>query len=96
MKKFFFAIAVFFATMTVAFGQNVRVEGYYRSNGTYVIAPAPIDYWSIVTDSISYSVLIDSTYNSYDSLDFGFFPDTLIQELKVDLEGYSMQRCNLQ
>jgi hypothetical protein len=36
MKKFFFAIAVFFATMTVAFGQNVRVEGYYRNNGTYV------------------------------------------------------------
>lgn len=36
MKKFFFAIAVFFATMTVAFGQNVQVGGYYRSNGTYV------------------------------------------------------------
>ncbi|QQS30007.1 MAG: hypothetical protein IPM47_03380 [Sphingobacteriales bacterium] len=36
MKKIFLTFVLILATLSVALGQNVRVGGYNRSNGTYV------------------------------------------------------------
>jgi uncharacterized repeat protein (TIGR01451 family) len=59
----------------------------------YLVQPQALNNWSIVTDSTSYFVNIDSSYAYMDSLDFGFYPDTLIHELNAELVG-GFPRCN--
>jgi len=61
--------------------------------GTYIIQPENLTNWSIVTDSLSYTIVIDSSYNTMDSLNFGFYPDTLIDEIQLELVG-GFPRCN--
>lgn len=61
--------------------------------GSYVISPDPIEYWNLVTDSLTYTVVVDSTFDVIDSLDFGFFPDTLVNQLEPNLIG-GFPRCN--
>ncbi|MBI3134422.1 MAG: VCBS repeat-containing protein [Bacteroidetes bacterium] len=61
--------------------------------GTYTIQPQALNYWSIVTDSLSYQVIVDTAFAGMDSLDFGFFPDTIIHELNPELVG-GFPRCN--
>lgn len=73
-------------------------DGKYLMNfsdtiGSYSIFPELLNYWSITTDSLTYQVNIDSNFNSMDSLDFGFYPDTLVDSLDVHLIG-GFPRCN--
>lgn len=49
--------------------------------------------WSLTSDSISYSVQLSSNNPSIDSLDFGFYPDTIYSDFEVDLTT-SFPRCN--
>lgn len=61
---------------------------------SYTIFPEALSGWSITSDSTSYSVLMDSVDTfAYDSLNFGFFPDTLFTRLHSDLTG-GFPRCN--
>lgn len=66
---------------------------YTDTPGTYVIHPQYIDNWSIISDSLSYTFNIDSTFQSLDSLDFGLYPDTLVTILHSELTG-GFPRCN--
>ena len=73
-------------------------NGYYFMNfsdsvGTYQISPQNISNWSIVSDSLFYTIEVNILFNSRDSLDFGFYPDTLITEISSDLTG-GLPRCN--
>ena len=73
-------------------------DGKYFMNfedlqGAYEISANIPEYWSISTDSVIYNVIIDSSFTNRDSLDFGFFPDTIIDVLTSDLIG-GFPRCN--
>lgn len=73
-------------------------SGHYFMNfsdtlGTYHITPPALQYLSVVTDSLSYTIQLDSTFSVLDSLDFGFYPDTVVNEVQIDLTG-DLLRCN--
>lgn len=63
------------------------------TNGVYLLLPEELEHWSIVTDSLSYLIEINETFDSIDSLDFGFYPDSLFDAVTVDLVG-AFPRCN--
>jgi hypothetical protein len=75
------------------------INGNYVMNfgdttgATYQIQPQPIQYWSIVSDSLSYQMHIDSSFTTVDSLDFGFYPDTVITSLTTQLAA-GTPRCS--
>jgi hypothetical protein len=60
---------------------------------SYLVQPPNSGYWGLTSDSTSYTVNVDAGFIYVDSLDFGFFPDTLVDTLTVDLVG-SFPRCN--
>ncbi len=73
-------------------------DGNYFMNfapdfGTYLISPGEIPYWALITDSLNYTVAVDDDFVVMDSLDFGFFPDTMITEIATTITG-AFPRCN--
>lgn len=73
-------------------------DGEYLINftdtmGVYIVAPVVPQYWAISTDSLSYTVVIDSVFTNMDSLDFGFYPDTIVDDLEPVLVG-GFPRCS--
>ena len=75
------------------------VEGHYYSpvsdlpDGIYEIAPTLEDYWSISTDSLVYTIIVDPDFEQRDSLDFGLHPDTLFYDITADITN-SAHKCN--
>lgn len=65
----------------------------FNGMGQYQISPQPLQYWGITTDSLVYNLSVDSTFASLDSLDFGFFPDTLVNDFETSFIG-AFPRCN--
>jgi hypothetical protein len=63
------------------------------SPGTYVLQPAPLPHWQIVSDSASFQLTVDSTFESIDSLDFGFYPTDTADLIDPQLIG-GFPRCN--
>jgi len=61
--------------------------------GTYLITPETPEHWSIVTDSLFYTIELNGTFNSMDSLNFGFYPDTLFDAVNPDIIA-GFPRCN--
>jgi hypothetical protein len=62
--------------------------------GAYYIMPEALENWSIVTDSLNYLIQVElGDALHYDSLNFGYLPETLIHELEVELDG-AFPRCN--
>lgn len=62
--------------------------------GSYTIHPETLVGWSLTTDSMSYTVIIDSSdVLTYDSLYFGFYPDSVFTILEPELTG-GFPRCN--
>lgn len=73
-------------------------EGDYFMNfsdelGTYIIQPQELEHWSIFSDSLSYHITVDSVYLAMDSLNFGFTPDTAINDIEPLLVD-AYPRCN--
>lgn len=62
-------------------------------SGSYQIQALVPNYWKLTTDSSVYHINVDSNFVRRDSLDFGFYPDTLINDLNTELIG-SFPRCN--
>jgi Secretion system C-terminal sorting domain/FG-GAP-like repeat len=62
---------------------NIILDGI----GTHQIFPQNISNWHLTTDSLLYNVLIDSNYVIVDSLLFGFFPDTVLDNLNCQIVG---------
>jgi uncharacterized repeat protein (TIGR01451 family) len=61
--------------------------------GNYQLGIDSIPYWSLVTDSLVYNFTINSTNQLYTNLFFGFAPDSLVNEITLDLTG-SPTQCN--
>ncbi|MBD3636609.1 MAG: T9SS type A sorting domain-containing protein [Crocinitomicaceae bacterium] len=61
--------------------------------GSYLIFLDSIPGWSIITDSLTYSVVIDTTFTGMDSVDFGIYPDSLFDAVETQLVG-GFPRCN--
>lgn len=59
------------------------------TTGVYLIMPEELEHWSIVTDSLAYTISIDEFLTSRDSLDFGFYPDSLFDAIEIDIAGGS-------
>jgi len=64
----------------------------FLEDGTYNIYPE-LEHWGIRSDSLVYTIIVDDSYESRDSLDFGLSPDTLIYEVSAELNGL-WPRCN--
>jgi hypothetical protein len=69
------------------------IMNFDASAQTYVIQPGAMPHWNLVTDSASYVIDVDTSYASLDDLDFGFYPDTIIDDLTPTLVG-GFPRCN--
>ena len=55
--------------------------------GVYEVFTDSLNYWTLTTDSSSYTVAVDSNNMVIDSLDFGFYPDTAVHNLDIELVG---------
>jgi uncharacterized repeat protein (TIGR01451 family) len=59
----------------------------------YEILPIDFEYWSITSDSLVYHIAVDEFFDYADSIDFGLYPDTLIDTIAVNIIG-GFPRCN--
>ncbi len=75
------------------YSTGAYVMSFADSSGHHQISPVLPPNWGITSDSLMYSVTIDSTSYFRDSLDFGFYPDTLVNSLNIEFIG-SFPRCN--
>lgn len=75
------------------------LDGFYYSpvtdlpDGVYEIYPSSFEHWGISSDSAFYTIVVDDFYEQRDSLDFGFYPDSIFHELNASLIG-GYPRCN--
>ncbi len=74
-------------------------EGNYFINfdvtnpSIYQIAPSFLNNWAITSDSSNYSLFVDYTFTSVDSLDFGIFPSIIMDSTRSEITG-AFPRCN--
>ncbi len=59
----------------------------------YVLSYSSFPNWSLTTDSINYNRTLTIPYQVIDSLNFGFYPDTILTIIEPDLTG-GFPRCN--
>lgn len=60
---------------------------FSNAPGSYTIFPQSIPYWSISTDSLTYTVIIDSSPSVIDSLWFGITPDSIVTNVNTDISA---------
>ncbi len=73
-------------------------DGKYFMNfsdtaGTYLIEPQQLQYWSVITSPTDTTITLNSGTPVIDSLNFGFYPDTIITVLNPELVG-AFSSCN--
>src|SRR5690606_589007 len=61
--------------------------------GSYIINYVPNPLWNLTTDSATYNKTLTSINPVIDSLNFGFYPDSIFTIIQPDLTG-SFPRCN--
>lgn len=61
--------------------------------GNYELIPINFSNWDITSDSSSYHFLLDNSFTFIDSLDFGFYPNTIFDSISPTLTG-NLPRCN--
>lgn len=60
---------------------------------SYVLSYLPFPKWGLTTDSSTYNVQLSTSNQIIDSLNFGFYPDTIITKIQSSLTG-AFPRCN--
>ena len=73
-----------------------NINGNYEfavDTGTYTVTYQSNPLWSLTTDSNSYTRSLSISNQAYDSLNFGFYPDSIVTLLNPELTG-GMPRCN--
>lgn len=79
------------ATFTQSNGKyNMLLSDF---NGQYNISIANLQYWDIVTDSSIYHVNLSPNFTTIDSLNFGLYPNTILDSVSTELVGM-FPRCN--
>lgn len=66
---------------------DISIEGMYE------ISTEPLSYWAITSDSLVYHVNVNDVFTFEDSIDFGIYPDTIVDEIGNKLTG-GFPRCN--
>ena len=66
---------------------------FATDTGDCIVSYNPINYWALTTDSAEYNILLTATEPIIDSLDFGFYPDTIITEISGTVTS-SSTRCD--
>lgn len=61
--------------------------------GAHTVSYAPNSLWNLTSDSASYTLNLSTSNQIIDSLNFGFYPDTITTKIHPDLTGY-LPRCN--
>ncbi|MFT6443197.1 MAG: putative repeat protein (TIGR01451 family) [Salibacteraceae bacterium] len=79
--------------MTYTYQDGNYFMNFSSSPGAYTIFNGGLQGWSLVTDSINYTVVIDSVFTNVDSLDFGFYPDSIYTSTNPQLTG-GYPKCN--
>lgn len=77
----------------VSFTSNDGNYFYSTDSGHYVVSYQVDSLWNLTTDSATYSRTLNNSISYIDSLNFGFYPDTLITNLISSLTG-GFPRCN--
>ncbi|MBX2958769.1 MAG: T9SS type A sorting domain-containing protein [Flavobacteriales bacterium] len=70
--------------------------GYYffaTDTGIYTVNFIPNSLWYLTTDSSSYTKTLTNSYPVADSLNFGFYPNTIQTTIESELTG-AFPRCN--
>jgi uncharacterized repeat protein (TIGR01451 family) len=63
------------------------------TNGTYTLSYEINSLWNLTTDSTTFTTTLTPLNPTIDSLDFGFYPDTIITVIEPTLIG-TFPRCN--
>ena len=66
---------------------------FYTNIGVYSVGYSPNPVWDLTTDSSSYTKTLTGTNPIADSLDFGFYPNTITTIIEPELTG-GFPRCN--
>lgn len=66
---------------------------YAVDTGVYTVNHLPVNHWNLSSDSASYTREITSQNVFEDSLDFGFYPDSIVTIIQPDITG-GFPRCN--
>ncbi|MFK7783522.1 MAG: T9SS type A sorting domain-containing protein [Crocinitomicaceae bacterium] len=67
---------------------------YALDTGAYTVNySVPTAFWGLTTDSVSYTRTLSVTNPVEDSLDFGFFPDSIVTDISANITG-GFPRCN--
>ncbi len=66
---------------------------FATDTGTYVVNFTSQSLWSLTTDSTTYTKTLTGVNPVIDSLNFGFYPDTILTIINPDLVG-GFPRCN--
>lgn len=61
--------------------------------GAHTVSYAPNPLWNLTSDSASYTLNLSTSNQIIDSLNFGFYPDTIITKIQPSLTG-AFPRCN--
>ncbi|HBS88197.1 MAG: hypothetical protein A2W91_05015 [Bacteroidetes bacterium GWF2_38_335] len=77
----------------VSFSNTSGNFWYAVETGDYQLFCDSIDFWSLTTDSLEYNISIISENTIVDSLDFGFYPDSLFNNINVSITG-GIRRCD--
>lgn len=67
---------------------------FATDTGSYTLSYSPIPMWHLTTDSATYSPTITISNSVVDSLDFGFYPDTIQTIIEPIVIGNPV-RCDL-
>lgn len=73
-------------------------SGFYSfpvDTGSYTVTVHPDQYWSNTTAS-QINVLIEDLSHIPDNANFGILADTAVRDVKVELTGLGLTRCNIQ
>lgn len=71
---------------------NYQVN-FYDSTIPHNIFASPFPNWGLTTTPTTYNVTVDSTFTLIDSLNFGFYPSTILDSISTNIIG-GFPRCN--
>lgn len=71
------------------------MDFYGLPEGAYEIVP-DVDYWAVSSLYETHTVMVDSPFVHLDTLDFGMYPETLVDSIIVSLIGPATYRCNIE
>jgi uncharacterized repeat protein (TIGR01451 family) len=80
-------------TELISYTANNGNYFFATDTGTYTVSYSPDSLWALITDSSSFTGVLSDSIPIIDSLNFGFYPDTILTIITPTLTG-GTPRCN--